>query len=209
MSRHVRKDSQEKLAIFTIGHSTHSLEVFIDLLQSHKIDVLLDVRSKPFSRSSPQFNKEELEKAVRAKGIKYLFLGKELGGRPQGSEFYDAKGFVLYSRIAESPLFVEGIDRLIKGIKNYRVTVMCGEENPANCHRRLLVGWVLAERGAGVRHIRGDGAIQEALIHESAFRRYSAFSVAGCSASKSRPVHSYHDRRARGESSPGIAKSPR
>jgi len=98
------KDSQEKLTIFTIGHSNHSLEVFINLLQSHKIDVLVDVRSKPFSRFSPQFNKDGLEKAVRASGIKYLFLGKELGGRPESSELYDAEGFVLYSRIDESAL---------------------------------------------------------------------------------------------------------
>ncbi len=155
------KDSQEKLTIFTVGHSNHSLEVFINLLQSHKINVLVDVRSKPFSRFSPQFNKEGLEKAVKAGGIKYLFLGRELGGRPQDSEFYDNYGFVLYSRIAESPLFLEGIDRLIKGIKTYRVAVMCGEENPANCHRRLLVGRVLGERGVSVRHIRGDGRIQD------------------------------------------------
>ena len=155
------KDSQEKLTIFTIGHSNHSLEVFINLLQSHKIDVLVDVRSKPSSRFSPQFNKEGLEKSVKARGIKYLFLGMELGGRPQHSEFYDNQGFVLYSRIAESPLFLEGIDRLIKGIKTYRVAVMCGEENPANCHRRLLVGRVLAKRGVSVRHIRGDGTIQD------------------------------------------------
>ena len=155
------KDLQEKLTIFTIGHSNHSLEMFIDLLQSHKIDVLVDVRSKPFSRFSPQFNKEGLEKTVKAGGIKYLFLGKELGGRPQGSEFYDNYGFVLYSRIAESPLFVEGIDRLIKGIKTYRVAVMCGEENPVNCHRRVLVGQVLAKRGVGVRHIRGDSTVQD------------------------------------------------
>ena len=154
------KDSQEKLTIFTIGHSNHSLEVFINLLQSHKIDVLVDVRSKPFSRFSPQFNKEGFEKAVKASGIRYLFLGKELGGRPQGSKFYDNYGFVLYSRIAESPLFLEGIDRLIKGIKTYRVAVMCSEENPANCHRRLLVGRVLAKRGISVRHIRGDGTVQ-------------------------------------------------
>jgi uncharacterized protein (DUF488 family) len=76
------KDSQEKLTIFTIGHSNHSLEMFIGLLKSHKIDVLLDVRSKPFSRFSPHFNKHDLEKAVKASGIKYLFLGRELGGRP-------------------------------------------------------------------------------------------------------------------------------
>ena len=155
------KDLQEKLTIFTIGHSNHSLEVFINLLQSHKINVLVDVRSKPFSRFSPQFNKEGLEKAVKAGGIKCLFLGRKLGGRPQDSEFYDNYGFVLYSRIAESPLFLEGIDRLIKGIKTYRVAVMCGEENPANCHRRLLVGRVLGERGVSVRHIRGDGRIQD------------------------------------------------
>jgi len=151
----------EKRAIFTIGHSNHSLEMFIGLLKSHKIDVLVDVRSKPSSRFSPQFNKEGLEKAVKASGIKYLFMGKELGGRPQGSEFYDNYGFVLYSRIAETPLFLEGIDRLIKGIRTYRVAVMCSEENPANCHRRLLIGRVIAERGVGVRHIRGDGRIQD------------------------------------------------
>jgi len=147
--------------MFTVGHSNHSLEVFINLLKSHKIDVLVDVRSKPSSRFSPQFNKEGLEKAVKASGIKYLFMGKELGGRPQGSEFYDNYGFVLYSRIAETPLFLEGIDRLIKGIRTYRVAVMCSEENPANCHRRLLIGRVIAERGVSVRHIRGDGTIQD------------------------------------------------
>jgi uncharacterized protein (DUF488 family) len=90
-----------------------------------------------------------------------LFLGKELGGRPESSEFYDAEGFVLYSRIAESPLFLEGIERLITGITTYRVALMCGEENPANCHRRLLVGRVLAKRGVSVRHIRGDGTVQD------------------------------------------------
>ena len=78
------RDLQEKLTIFTIGHSNHSLEVFINLLQSHKIDVHVDVRSKPFSRFSPQFNKEGLEKTVKVSGIKYLFMGRELGGRPLG-----------------------------------------------------------------------------------------------------------------------------
>lgn len=155
------KDSQEKLTIFTVGHSNHSLEMFIDLLKSHKIDVLVDVRSKPFSRFSAQFNKEELKNAVQASGIKCVFLGREIGGRPESSEFYDVEGFVLYSRLAESTLFHEGIDRLIKGIKTYRVAVMCSEENPVNCHRRLLVGRVLAKRGVSVRHIRGDGTVQD------------------------------------------------
>jgi len=155
------KDLQRRLTIFTVGHSNHSLEMFIDLLKCHRIDVLVDIRSKPFSRFSFHFNKEVLEKAVEGASMKYLFLGKELGGRPQDPEYYDNQGFVLYSRIAESSLFLEGIDRLMKGIEIYRVAVMCSEENPANCHRRLLIGRVLAKRGVSVRHIRGDGTVQD------------------------------------------------
>ena len=150
----------EEFTIFTVGHSNHELEKFIDLLRPHRIDVLVDIRSNPFSRFAPQFNKKGIEKAVKANGMKYLFLGRELGGRPHGSEFYDADGFVLYDRLAESPLFLEGIQRLVKGIKTYRVALMCSEENPANCHRHLLVGRILAGRGVNVQHVRKDGKVQ-------------------------------------------------
>lgn len=150
----------EGFIIFTIGHSNHELKKYIDFLKARKIDVLVDVRSNPFSRFAPQFNKKRIEKAVKADGMKYLFLGKELGGRPQGSEFYDADGFVLYDRLAESPFFLEGIERLVKGVRKHRVALMCSEENPANCHRRFLVAWILADRGVNVLHVRGDGTIQ-------------------------------------------------
>ncbi len=150
----------DQLTIFTIGHSNHELDHFICLLKSNKIDVLVDVRSHPYSRFASHFSKNDLKKAIQANGIKYLFLGKELGGQPVGSEFYDSDGFVLYSRLAESPLFLEGIERLMDGIKTYRVALMCSEKNPSNCHRRLLVGRVLSNRGAQVHHIRGDGRLQ-------------------------------------------------
>ncbi|MBW1737858.1 MAG: DUF488 domain-containing protein [Deltaproteobacteria bacterium] len=151
---------KDELSIFTIGHSNHELEKFIHLLKSNKIDVLVDVRSNPYSRFASHFNKDDIKRTVQANGIKYLFLGKELGGQPEGQEFYDKDGYVLYSRIAESALFIEAINRLMNGITAYRVTLMCSEENPANCHRMLLVSRVLENRGIAVFHIRGDGRLQ-------------------------------------------------
>jgi len=150
----------ERQTIFTIGHSNLDLEAFIKLLKDNDIEVLVDVRSNPYSRFASQFNKDNIQRAIQMNNMKYLFLGKELGGKPKGPEFYNSDGYVLYSRIADSPLFAEGIKRLIKGVKKYRVAIMCSEENPINCHRRLLVGRVLSDKGIQVLHIRGDGRIQ-------------------------------------------------
>lgn len=151
---------KDELSIFTIGHSNHELQKLIDLLKFNEIEVVVDIRSNPHSRFAAQFNKDDFKKAIRAAGIKYLFLGKEVGGKPEDPEFYDPDGFVLYSRIAKSPLFLEGIERLMNGIRNYRVVLMCSEENPAHCHRRLLVGRVLSDKSVQIHHIRGDGRLQ-------------------------------------------------
>lgn len=154
------KEVSKQLRVFTIGHSNHELRKLIDLLKFNKIDVVVDIRSNPHSRFAPQFNKDGFKKVIHAAGVKYLFLGKEVGGKPKDPEFYDPDGFVLYSRIAESPIFLEGIERLMNGIRNYRVVLMCSEENPAHCHRRLLVGRVLDKKGVQIYHIRGDGRLQ-------------------------------------------------
>ena len=146
--------------VFTIGHSTHSLEEFLELLTRHKIDVVVDTRSAPYSRFTPQFDHELIQKALAKSGVKYLFLGGELGGRPKNPDYYDPAGHVLYSRITKDSAFVSGIDRLERGIVEFRVALMCGEEDPAHCHRRLLVGRVLAEHGHHIRHIRGDGRLE-------------------------------------------------
>ena len=91
--------------------------------------------------------------------IRYLFLGKELGGRPEGEEFYDSDGHVHYGRVAETDLFQSGLDRLLDGRKRFRVAILCSEENPAECHRFLLLTRALHDRGADVAHIRGDGVV--------------------------------------------------
>lgn len=146
--------------LFSIGHSNHALATFLELLLQHQIEVLVDARSHPYSRYAPHFDLSAIKDAVARIGIKYIFMGKELGGRPDGKEFYDAEGHVLYGRVAESPLFLEGIGRLETGIVKFRVALMCSEENPSACHRRLLVGRVLASRGIQLEHIRGNGKVQ-------------------------------------------------
>jgi len=146
--------------LFTIGHSNHSMEHLLDLLRQHAIQVIADVRSSPYSKYTTQFDREALIEALRAAGFQYIYLGGELGGRPRGEDYYDAQGHVLYDKVAESSAFLEGLARLEKGLSDYRVAVLCAEEDPAGCHRRLLVGRVLSERGVEVDHIRGDGRVQ-------------------------------------------------
>ncbi len=132
---------------------------FFDLLERFGINVLVDVRSNPFTRYSLHFNHDPLKVAIQNAGLKYLFLGKELGGKPKEPEFYDAEGYILYERLAESAKFKVGIERLLKGVESYRIALMCAEENPTACHRRVLIGNVLMERAIEVLHIRGSGEV--------------------------------------------------
>src|SRR4051794_16685711 len=145
--------------VFTIGHSAHSVEVFTELLAKHAIQVLVDVRSAPYSRYAPQFDRDLIPRSLHQAGVKYLFLGRELGGRPDRQDYYDSDGHVLYSRMTGDPAFVGGIERLERGMAEFRVALMCGEEDPAHCHRRLLVARVLIERSHEVLHIRRDGSV--------------------------------------------------
>ena len=130
------------------------------ILLRHAVESVADVRTTPFSRFNPQFNRQALERGLQAAGVRYLFLGEELGGRPDGDRFYDREGHVLYGRVAESPRFQSGLSRLVERAEHSRVAVMCSEENPAGCHRFLLVTRVLHDRGIEVAHIRGDGSTQ-------------------------------------------------
>jgi uncharacterized protein (DUF488 family) len=146
--------------LYSVGHSNHTEEKFLGLLRQHEIEVLVDVRSQPSSRYNPQYNSGPLKALVAAAGMRYLFMGDQLGGRPEGEDLLDDEGHALYHRMADAPEFLEGIARLERGVRDYRCTVMCSEEDPAVCHRYLLVTRVIRERGVDVRHIRGDGRLQ-------------------------------------------------
>jgi uncharacterized protein (DUF488 family) len=146
--------------IYTIGHSNQPAEAFVALLERHGIEVLADVRSAPYSRYAPQFSQAALRETVRATGVSYVYLGRELGGRPDDERLYDGQGRADYARIAATAEFEAGLARLREGIARYRVAMMCSEEDPSECHRRLLVGRVLREHGVHVLHVRGDGRVQ-------------------------------------------------
>jgi len=144
--------------IFSIGHSTHTYERFLDLVRKAGVTAIADVRTSPFSRHFPHFNRGTLKSGLRTDGIVYSFLGKELGGRPTGREFY-CDGVADYERMARSADFAQGLQRVLEGARKYRVALMCSEHDPLDCHRCLLVGRALAERGVSVKHILADGAI--------------------------------------------------
>lgn len=151
----------EQATLFTIGHSNHALEHLLGLLGDHQVEAIGDVRSWPASRHTPWFDRGPLRDHLRRAGMKYVFLGRELGGRPDNPDLYTDDGRVRYDRVAATESFAEGLEKLRTGILGLRIAIMCAEENPENCHRRLLVARVLFDRGVRVLHIRGDGTIQQ------------------------------------------------
>jgi len=153
--------------ILTIGHSTHELDYFLHLVTTHDVTAIADVRSVPASRFTPQFNRDALKRALAGVGVKYVFLGKELGARSDNRSCY-VNGQVQYARLAQTPAFEDGIERLRKGIAAERIAVMCAEQEPLDCHRTVLVSRVLDDYGVTVAHIHGDGRLER---HADAMQR--------------------------------------
>ena len=149
--------------IKTIGHSVHPIERFIDLLKNGGVQLLVDVRSMPWSRRHPQFGKERLAQSLEAADLSYVWEGAALGGK--GGSYLDA---------AARPIFSEALDRLIDRSKTMTVCLMCAEKEPLDCHRTVLVSRRLAERGVAIEHLLADGhtrphgEIEEALLAKKA-----------------------------------------
>jgi uncharacterized protein (DUF488 family) len=137
------------------------------LLQQHGITAVGDVRSTPYSRFNPQFNRETLATELTNVGIAYVFLGKELGARPDDPTcFRDNK--VQYDSLAKTDLFKNGLERVKSGAKDHRIALMCAEKDPLDCHRTVLVARRLVEQGLSLKHVLADGKIED---HEEALDR--------------------------------------
>ena len=156
--------------VFTIGHSNHALGRFLALLSRHSVTAVADVRSAPYSRFCPHFNRETLRSALRDTGIRYSYLGRELGGRSDDPSCYE-DGQIQYDRVARTDTFREGIARVVGAATSYRIALMCAEKEPLDCHRTLLVARALVAEGNGVVHILGNGEIE---AHESTMDRLLA-----------------------------------
>lgn len=144
--------------LLTIGHSTHSWDRFSTMLSETRVTAIADVRSAPYSRYSPQFDQSELQLRLKAQSIAYVFLGRELGGRPSDPMLY-TDGVADYEKMASVVPFKDGLQRLIDGAGQYRIALMCSEHDPLDCHRCLLVSRRLMENGINVSHILASGAI--------------------------------------------------
>jgi uncharacterized protein (DUF488 family) len=153
--------------VATIGHSKLSIEAFILLLERHQITVVADVRSEPYSRFNPQFNRETLRDNLKAHNIQYEFLGNELGARSRDPSCYENRR-VQFRRLEQTDLFRGGIEHIIYIANNYRIALMCAEKEPLECHRTILIARVLVERGVDVNHILADGCLES---HDSTMER--------------------------------------
>lgn len=138
------------MSIFTIGHSNHPIERFVALLQAAGVSLLADVRSTPYSRRVPQYNRERLRDTLKAAGIDYRHLGDALGGKPQG-------GARDYIAMARTPAFAAALDAVIAESSRGAVSLMCAEREPMDCHRTILVSRHLATRGVDIVHLLADG----------------------------------------------------
>jgi uncharacterized protein (DUF488 family) len=146
--------------LFTVGHSTHPIEVFVGLLKQHGITALADVRSHPYSRHFPQYSQEALRAALAREQIAYVFLGKELGARSENPACY-RQGKVQYELLAKEPQFAVGLERLRTGMERFRIALMCAEKDPLDCHRAVLVARRVYESGTPVEHIHADGHLEK------------------------------------------------
>lgn len=146
-------------SVLTVGHSTHPMAGFVALVQMHGVTAVADVRSAPYSRFNPQFNRDTISDALREHGIRYVFVGRELGARSEDPACYE-DGRIQYTRLARTVLFQRGLDRVMQEASNYRMALMCAEKDPIDCHRTILVGRELLRRGVDVAHILADGRLE-------------------------------------------------
>lgn len=145
--------------LFSVGHSNYEIDVFISLLQKHGVTAVADVRSHPYSRFLPHFNRTALQESLNKEGIRYVFLGRELGARPSNQDCY-VNGKAVYERIAATEAFHEGVQRVLKGLNKYKLSLMCAEKDPLTCHRAVLVCQHLRHLDLNINHILKNGDLE-------------------------------------------------
>jgi uncharacterized protein (DUF488 family) len=151
-----------KKPLYTIGHGNRKLEDFLALLKEFGIEYLIDVRSQPYSKFNPQYNQNDLKFFLERNGIKYVFMGDNIGGRPKDTSCYDDEGKVDYEAVKTKEFFINGIERLKTAYnKDINVVIMCSESKPCECHRSKLIGRVLNTENIILKHIDENGKVKD------------------------------------------------
>jgi uncharacterized protein (DUF488 family) len=145
--------------LYTIGHSNYEIETFVSLLKKHEVNAVADVRSHPYSRFMPHFNRTPLQQILAKENIHYVFLGKELGARSDNLQCY-VDGKAVYEKIAATDKFQEGIQRILKGLVKHKISLMCAEKDPITCHRAILVCQHIHHPDLNINHILKGGDLE-------------------------------------------------
>ena len=144
--------------LFTIGHSNQSQEEFLAMLRRHGVNCVVDVRSVPASKYTPQFNMEQLRGFLKHNDVQYLHFGNEFGARR--TDCINEDGQVDFEEAVKTTAFLSGVERIKNGIeKGYHIALMCSEANPLECHRFSLVAHYFHENGWDVQHILKDAEL--------------------------------------------------
>lgn len=151
--------------IYTVGHSNHTIDYFIEIIKEFGIDTIVEIRSVPNSKYLKHFNKSNLINELSKHNIKYLDMSKYLGGRPEDKSVLNIDNKIELHKIEGKNWYQEAIDRLVNISKKSRIAIMCSEENPANCHRGYIISHTLLNRGEEIIHIRGNKIQEKAKFY--------------------------------------------
>ena len=151
--------------VYTVGHGLLPIETLVENLRSHDVTVVVDVRSQPFSRRAPQFNKDSLRASLEAAGIGYAWMGHALGGRPP-DELRTSTGAPDYERMAQEPATATALGKVAEASTRRRIALLCSESRPEGCHRSRMLEPQLGQRGVVVEHILPDGTL---VVHPRLF----------------------------------------
>ncbi len=164
----------ENQIIYTVGHSTHQLDYFLELIKEYKINCIVDVRSSPASSYNPQYNQEPFKNYLKSNGVMYLHFPEEFGARQRDPDLLDDEGKLDFEKFRKTWAFNHGLERIWKGIeKGYNIAIMCSESEPLDCHRFSMVSVGLKNDGFLVKHIYKDKTIKsQEELEEELLKRY-------------------------------------
>ena len=162
---------------FSVGHSNQELAQFTTLLRGVGVNAVADVRTSPYSRRMPWFNREALKQELNQLGIAYVYIGDLLGGRPHERDLYDVNGFTDYERVRTTAYFRRGLERLMRGLERHTVAMMCCEDDPLDCHRGLMITPAVKEQGLSPLHLRKDGSVETTEAMERRLLRETGLAV--------------------------------
>jgi len=165
---------ENKPIIYTVGHSTHQLDYFLELLKEYGVNCIIDVRSVAASSYNPQYNKEPLTNFLKRNGIQYLHFAEEFGARHNDPDLLDDEGKVDFTKVRKSWAFKNGVERIWQGLdKGFTISLMCSESEPLDCHRFSMVSIALDKDGFDVKHIMKDKSIKtNAELENQLLKKY-------------------------------------